>query len=279
MLFNVCFAFWVCLVHAISIPVTFSASELQHVQGDPKATHRVAFAITRNGQYMGELAFALFGDTTPKTVENFVALTNMSKGYGYELVTFHRIIKDFMIQGGDFENGDGTGGHSIYGKRFPDESFEVHHNKRGRLSMANSGKDTNGAQFFITTKQDCSWLDGKHVVFGQLVGGFELLEMMENTPTDAKNKPNDKWVIMKGMGVPVDYSIQRPYDELKQEADLEAAALRGETTLINDQVREADIAGETDPMGGYIFMGGFCLIVLILWRLNQSAKRCKNHNF
>lgn len=173
-----------------------SDSQLAYLGDDPAVTHLVTFQIasgtagSEGPKLVGSLELALFGELLPITTDNFVKLANNSLSYGYKNVLFHRIIENFMIQGGDWENGDGTGGRSAFAtSKFNDENFIVHHDKLGRLSMANAGPNTNGAQFFITTNSDCSWLDGKHVVFGQLVGGFDTLAKLNAVKTNPQSRP------------------------------------------------------------------------------------------
>ena len=165
---------------------------------------RVFMDLQTGGRKVGRLVIELFADVVPKTAENFRCLCTGERGLGqktskalsFKNTIFHRVIKTFMMQGGDFQNMNGTGGESIYGGKFADENFQMMHNGAGVLSMANAGKDTNGSQFFVTFRK-AEHLDGKHVVFGRVVEGMPLVHELEKCETGENDRPLDPIIVAR----------------------------------------------------------------------------------
>ncbi|AFZ78937.1 peptidyl-prolyl cis-trans isomerase protein, putative [Theileria equi strain WA] len=162
-------------------------------------THRVTFEIQKDNEYIGNIVLGLYGSVVPKTVKNFVQFCKgyeyKGKHYSYVGVPFHRIIPNFMIQGGDVVNQNGTGSISIFGQTFDDENFTIKHSKRGLIAMANRGPHTNGSQFFITTVIT-SWLNNKHVVFGEVLEGDYVVQAVESVGS-GEGRPKATVVISK----------------------------------------------------------------------------------
>ena len=160
------------------------------------ANPKVYFDMEAGGTPLGRIVMELAADIVPKTAENFRALCTGEKGFGYKGSAFHRVIPQFMCQGGDFTRGNGTGGKSIYGEKFADENFQLKHDVPGCLSMANAGPNTNGSQFFITTSLPAQ-LNGKHTIFGETVKGYDVVEKISRVPRSAGDRPLEPVTISK----------------------------------------------------------------------------------
>ncbi|XP_021810458.1 peptidyl-prolyl cis-trans isomerase CYP21-1 [Prunus avium] len=199
------------LVLAIFLIFVFSSThkkEEEKLEEVPEITHRVYLDVDIEGQHLGRIVIGLYGQVVPKTVENFRALCTGKKGKGakgkplhYKGTPFHRIVSGFMIQGGDIVYRDGRGYESIYGGTFADENFRVKHSHAGVVSMVNSGPDSNGSQFFITTIK-ASWLDGEHVVFGKVIQGMDTVYAIEGGAGTYSGKPRKKVTIAESGEIP-----------------------------------------------------------------------------
>merc|ERR1711931_217139 len=210
---------FIMLALTVLVLVLFGSINFADSAKGPKVTDEVFFDISIGGEDVGQIVIGLFGKSVPKTAENFKKIAEGVEIGGEKLAfegsKFHRVMKDFMIQGGDFTRGDGTGGKSIYGEKFADENFKLQHYGAGWLGMANAGKDTNGSQFFLTTVKT-SWLDGRHVVFGKVLSGYGVIQQIENTPTGYGDKPKKACTIASARHESVDV----PFPVEKKDVEL-----------------------------------------------------------
>ncbi|KAK3412678.1 hypothetical protein EUGRSUZ_I01399 [Eucalyptus grandis] len=201
-------AFLALAVLLLVFAFPFSRQRGDQVEEEPEITHRVYLDVDIDGQHLGRIVIGLYGEVVPRTVENFRALCTGEKGKSangkklhYKGTPFHRIISGFMIQGGDVIYGDGKGYESIYGGTFADENFRIKHSHAGIISMVNSGPDSNGSQFFITTVK-ASWLDGEHVVFGRVIQGMDTVYAIEGGAGTYNGKPRKKVIIADSGEIP-----------------------------------------------------------------------------
>ncbi|KAL7118551.1 hypothetical protein ACP275_02G009400 [Erythranthe tilingii] len=203
-----CLLIFVAALVLIFLVSSFSRQEAENVEENYEITHRVFLDIDIDKQRIGRITIGLYGQVVPKTVENFRALCTGEMGKAtngkvlhYKGTPFHRIIPGFMIQGGDIVSGDGRGNQSIYGGTFRDENFKLKNSHAGVVSMVNSGPDSNGSQFFITTVK-AYWLDGEHVVFGKVIDGMDTVYAIEGSAGTYSGKPRKKVIISDSGEIP-----------------------------------------------------------------------------
>ncbi|URE06155.1 PPIases accelerate the folding of proteins (By similarity) [Musa troglodytarum] len=199
------------LVNSVQLPIKAVTKEFHmtndghdklKVEKEPEKTHRVFLDVDIDGQHLGRIVIGLYGEVVPKTVGEKSNGTG-GRNLHYKGTQFHRIVSGFVIQGGDITNGDGRGSESIYGGTFPDENFVIKHSQAGIVSMVNSGPDSNGSQFFITTVK-ASWLDGEHVAFGRVIQGMDTVFAIEGGAGTYNGKPRKKVIIVDSGEIPKD---------------------------------------------------------------------------